>query len=142
MYPSNVENLNIAYVTIVWYGHDGVPVSIGSKLGLTADRGPVLSDPQGKELWNSQLILNNDVAHGFMNDTGNFVLEGGLDTLVENDMEALNEWKTLERFLMVTIWCIQEDPSLRPTMRKVTQMLDGVVEFDVPQCPSQVSFTS
>ncbi|KAI7983717.1 G-type lectin S-receptor-like serine/threonine-protein kinase RLK1 [Camellia lanceoleosa] len=60
--------------TIVWYGHDGVPISIGSKLGLTVDRGLVLSDPQGKELWNSQLILNNNVAHGFMNDIGNFVL--------------------------------------------------------------------
>ncbi|CAL5354251.1 unnamed protein product [Camellia sinensis] len=66
--------------------------------------------------------------------------EGRLDTLVENDMEALNDWKRLERFLMVAIWCIQEDPSLRPTMRKVTQMLEGVVEVDVPPCPSQVSF--
>ncbi|KAI7984311.1 G-type lectin S-receptor-like serine/threonine-protein kinase LECRK3 [Camellia lanceoleosa] len=59
--------------TIVWYGYDGVPVSIGCKLGLTIDRGLVLSDPRGKELWNSQPILNN-VAYGFMNDTGNFVL--------------------------------------------------------------------
>ncbi|KAI7982414.1 G-type lectin S-receptor-like serine/threonine-protein kinase LECRK3 [Camellia lanceoleosa] len=57
--------------TIVWYGYDGVPISIGSKLGLTVDRGLVLSDPQGKELWNSQL---NNVAYGFMNDTSNFVL--------------------------------------------------------------------
>ncbi|KAL7174678.1 hypothetical protein ACSBR2_033846 [Camellia fascicularis] len=68
--------------------------------------------------------------------------KGKLDTLVENDMEALNDWKRLERFLMVAIWCIQEDPSLRPTMRKVTQMLEGVVEVDVPPCPSQFSFTS
>ncbi|KAL7203017.1 hypothetical protein ACSBR1_034464 [Camellia fascicularis] len=67
---------------------------------------------------------------------------GKLDTLVENDMEALNDWKRLERFLMVAIWCIQEDPFLRPTMRKVTQMLEGVVEVDVPSCPSQFSFTS
>ncbi|KAF5930074.1 hypothetical protein HYC85_030947 [Camellia sinensis] len=28
--------------TIVWYGYDGVPVSIGSKLGLTVDRGLVM----------------------------------------------------------------------------------------------------
>ncbi|KAI7984123.1 G-type lectin S-receptor-like serine/threonine-protein kinase LECRK3 [Camellia lanceoleosa] len=59
--------------TIVWYGYDGVPVSIGSKLGLIVDRGLVLNDPKGKELWNSQPILNNDT-YGFMNDTGNFVL--------------------------------------------------------------------
>ncbi|KAI7984312.1 G-type lectin S-receptor-like serine/threonine-protein kinase LECRK3 [Camellia lanceoleosa] len=73
--------------TIFWYGHDGVPVSIGSKLGLTVDRGLVLSDPQGKELWNSQLILNNNVAHGFMNDTGNFVP-------VRND--SVNLWESFK----------------------------------------------
>ncbi|KAI7989491.1 G-type lectin S-receptor-like serine/threonine-protein kinase LECRK3 [Camellia lanceoleosa] len=68
--------------------------------------------------------------------------DGKLDALVENDMEALNDWKTLERFLMVGIWCIQEDPSLRPTMRKVTQMLEGVVEVGLPPSPSQFSYTN
>ncbi|THG16610.1 G-type lectin S-receptor-like serine/threonine-protein kinase LECRK3 [Camellia sinensis] len=68
--------------------------------------------------------------------------DGKLDALVENDMEALNDWKMLERFLMVGIWCIQEDPSLRPTMRKVTQMLEGVVEVGLPPSPSQFSYTN
>ncbi|KAK4856968.1 hypothetical protein QYF36_023211 [Acer negundo] len=57
---------------------------------------------------------------------------GKLDVLVEGDMEALSAIREVERFLMVAIWCIQEDPSLRPTMRKVTQMLEGVVEVGVP----------
>ena len=61
---------------------------------------------------------------------------GKLDVLVEGDMEALSAVREVERFLMVAIWCIQEDPSLRPTMRKVTQMLEGVVEVDVPPNPS------
>ncbi|KAI7983808.1 G-type lectin S-receptor-like serine/threonine-protein kinase RLK1 [Camellia lanceoleosa] len=74
----NLFLLSICYYqipdqTIVWYGYDGVPVSIGSKLGLIVDRGPVLSDPQGNELWQSQPILDN-VAYGFMNDSSNFVL--------------------------------------------------------------------
>ncbi|KAF7154810.1 hypothetical protein RHSIM_Rhsim01G0188800 [Rhododendron simsii] len=54
-----------------------------------------------------------------------------LHALVEDDSEALNDWRKLQRFLMVGIWCIQEDPSERPTMRKVTQMLERVVEVPV-----------
>ncbi|KAL2486034.1 receptor-like protein kinase 1 [Abeliophyllum distichum] len=62
--------------------------------------------------------------------------ERRLDTLVENDIEALNDKKRLERFVMVGIWCIQEDSSLRPTMRNVIQMLEGILQVKVPSCPS------
>ncbi|WRX33272.1 Bulb-type lectin domain - like 4 [Theobroma cacao] len=61
--------------------------------------------------------------------------EGILDALVENDTDALNDRGKVERFVQVAIWCIQEDPSLRPTMRKATQMLEGVVEVPIPPCP-------
>ncbi|XVF04618.1 hypothetical protein REPUB_Repub05bG0099700 [Reevesia pubescens] len=61
--------------------------------------------------------------------------EGTLDALVENDIDALNDTGKVERFVKVAIWCIQEDPSLRPTMRMVTQMLEGVVEVPIPPCP-------
>ncbi|KAF7152283.1 hypothetical protein RHSIM_Rhsim01G0188400 [Rhododendron simsii] len=67
-------------------------------------------------------------------------LKDELHALVEDDSEALNDWRKLQRFLMVGIWCIQEDPSQRPTMRKVTQMLEGVVEVPVPPSHSQFSF--
>ncbi|GKD02313.1 hypothetical protein Tco_1177287 [Tanacetum coccineum] len=40
---------------------------------------------------------------------------------------------------MVAIWCVQETPSLRPTMRKVIQMLEGAVEVTEPPCPSPFS---
>ncbi|KAH7838608.1 hypothetical protein Vadar_028893 [Vaccinium darrowii] len=63
-------------------------------------------------------------------------VDGTLHTLVGDDMEALNDRMKLERFVMVALWCIQEDPSLRPTMRKVIQMLEGVTEVTVPPCPS------
>ncbi|KAM7497584.1 hypothetical protein LguiA_021998 [Lonicera macranthoides] len=62
--------------------------------------------------------------------------EGKLVALVENDIEALNDMKILERFVMVGIWCIQEDPILRPSMWKVTQMLEGVVEVTPRVGPS------
>ncbi|KAH7848617.1 hypothetical protein Vadar_005171 [Vaccinium darrowii] len=69
-------------------------------------------------------------------------LKDRLVALVEDDSEALNDWRNVQRFLMVGIWCIQEDPSQRPTMRKVTQMLEGVVEVAMPPSPSQFSFLS
>ncbi|KAG5566217.1 hypothetical protein RHGRI_001977 [Rhododendron griersonianum] len=62
--------------TIVWYANEGVPVSAGSKVEITAGKGLVLSDPQGGELWSSTPI-RNQVANGFMGDTGSFVLVGG-----------------------------------------------------------------
>ncbi|KAK2987678.1 hypothetical protein RJ640_028926 [Escallonia rubra] len=61
--------------------------------------------------------------------------EGRLDALVENDERALNDWEKFKRFVMVGIWCVQEDPSLRPAMKKIIQMLEGVVEVAVPPCP-------
>ncbi|KAK3004614.1 hypothetical protein RJ639_019132 [Escallonia herrerae] len=61
--------------------------------------------------------------------------EGRLDALVENDEQALNDWEKFKRFVMVGIWCVQEDPSLRPAMKKIIQMLEEVVEVAVPPCP-------
>jgi hypothetical protein len=62
--------------------------------------------------------------------------EGAIDVMVEYDREALDDMEKLERFVKVAIWCIQEDTSLRPTMRKVMHMLEGVVDVPFPPCPS------
>ncbi|XVF19209.1 hypothetical protein REPUB_Repub11eG0090000 [Reevesia pubescens] len=45
--------------------------------------------------------------------------EWKLSLIVENDEEALEDIKMVEKFVMIAIWCIQEDPSLRPPMKKV-----------------------
>lgn len=62
--------------------------------------------------------------------------------LVENDLEAMDDMSLLQRFVMAAIWCIQEDPSHRPTMRRVTQMLEGVVEVPIPPRPWTLNITS
>ena len=59
-----------------------------------------------------------------------------LNLLVENDEEATDDMKRVKQYVMIAIWCIQEDPSLRPTMKKVVQMMEGVVEVSVPPGPS------
>ncbi|XP_057515285.1 G-type lectin S-receptor-like serine/threonine-protein kinase LECRK3 [Amaranthus tricolor] len=59
-----------------------------------------------------------------------------LESLVKEDEEALDDMLRLKRFVMVGLWCIQEDPSLRPKMRMVVQMLEGLADVPVPPCPS------
>ncbi|KAC9923456.1 hypothetical protein E3N88_32727 [Mikania micrantha] len=65
-----------------------------------------------------------------------------LGTFVENDLEAIEDYKKLTTFVMVGLWCVQENPSQRPTMRKVIQMLEGVIEVSEPPCPCPFSITS
>ncbi|KAF7828461.1 G-type lectin S-receptor-like serine/threonine-protein kinase LECRK3 [Senna tora] len=67
-------------------------------------------------------------------------LERRLDVLVENDKEAMEDEGRLKKLVMIAMWCIQENHEIRPTMKTVMQMLEGVV--DVPNPPSPSSFTS
>ncbi|XP_021887698.1 G-type lectin S-receptor-like serine/threonine-protein kinase LECRK3 [Carica papaya] len=62
-----------------------------------------------------------------------------LHKLLKSDKEARNDRKRVEKLVMVAIWCIQEDPCLRPTMKKVIQMLEGVIDVSVPPCPFPLS---
>ncbi|KAM6598112.1 hypothetical protein CsatA_008636 [Cannabis sativa] len=63
---------------------------------------------------------------------------GKVECLVENDDEAMMEMEIVEKFVMVALWCIQEDPSLRPTMKNVMLMLEGSVMVSAP--PSTNSY--
>ncbi|CAI0555651.1 unnamed protein product [Linum tenue] len=61
---------------------------------------------------------------------------GKLYKLVEKDVEAMEDLKKVERFVKVALWCIQEDPSLRPGMKKVVHMLEGAVPVSEPPDPN------
>ncbi|RWR72717.1 G-type lectin S-receptor-like serine/threonine-protein kinase LECRK2 [Cinnamomum micranthum f. kanehirae] len=62
-----------------------------------------------------------------------------LDLLVENDEDAKDDLMRVERMVVVAIWCIQENPTMRPSMMKVTEMLEGVVEVSKPLNPYSTS---
>nr|DAD40009.1 TPA_asm: hypothetical protein HUJ06_014332 [Nelumbo nucifera] len=51
------------------------------------------------------------------------------------------EKRGLERMVTVGLWCIQDEPSLRPSM-KVVLMLEGTVEIPIPPDPSSFLSTS
>ncbi|GFS44001.1 cyclin d4;2 [Actinidia rufa] len=50
--------------------------------------------------------------------------------------------RTLQRMVKVGLWCIQDDPALRPSMKKVILMLEGTVDIPVPPNPSPVLLRS
>ncbi|OWM73446.1 hypothetical protein CDL15_Pgr026545 [Punica granatum] len=83
----------------------------------------------------------NDEAQMILSDwVYNCYLEDKLDLIVEGDEETLGDMSRVRRFVMIAMWCIQEEPSMRPSMKKVTQMLEGVVEVSIP--PGPFSFIS
>ncbi|XP_028801237.1 G-type lectin S-receptor-like serine/threonine-protein kinase LECRK2 [Neltuma alba] len=45
----------------------------------------------------------------------------------------------LENMVKVGLWCIQDEPFLRPSMKSVVLMLEGVTEVAIPPCPSSDS---
>ncbi|KAL8262950.1 hypothetical protein R6Q59_024299 [Mikania micrantha] len=65
--------------------------------------------------------------------------EGRLDMFVKDDLEALDDIEKLTTYMMVGLWCVQENPSLRPTMKKVILMLEGEIEVTEPPCPFSVN---
>ncbi|XP_047941163.1 G-type lectin S-receptor-like serine/threonine-protein kinase LECRK3 [Salvia hispanica] len=50
--------------------------------------------------------------------------------------DEMVEERKVERMVKIGIWCVQYDPSLRPTMKKILLMLEGTVEIPIPPSPS------
>ncbi|XVE60828.1 hypothetical protein DITRI_Ditri05aG0158000 [Diplodiscus trichospermus] len=59
-------------------------------------------------------------------------VEGIVDKrLVDQDVDM----EQVTRAIQVSFWCIQEQPSQRPMMGKVVQMLEGITEIEKPPAP-------
>ncbi|KAJ6349284.1 hypothetical protein OIU77_006801 [Salix suchowensis] len=56
-----------------------------------------------------------------------------LDLSVDVDLE------TFEKMVMVGIWCIQDEPGIRPSMKSVVSMLEGNTGVSVPPNPTSAS---
>ncbi|KAG0615933.1 hypothetical protein M758_5G077300 [Ceratodon purpureus] len=56
-------------------------------------------------------------------------------SLVKNVVRHRVDLAQFERTIRTAFWCIQDDPSARPTMGKVVQMLEGIVHVDSPPEP-------
>ncbi|KAJ0538847.1 putative protein kinase RLK-Pelle-SD-2b family [Helianthus annuus] len=58
--------------------------------------------------------------------------------LVDYDEDV--EKKRFEQMVKIGLWCVQEEPSLRPSMKRVVLMLEGTVKIPAP--PKPTSFLS
>nr|POF19446.1 g-type lectin s-receptor-like serine/threonine-protein kinase lecrk2 [Quercus suber] len=47
--------------------------------------------------------------------------------------------RTLETMVKVGLWCIQDQPVLRPSMKSVVLMLEGITDISAPPCPTNTS---
>ncbi|CAJ2634778.1 unnamed protein product [Trifolium pratense] len=59
---------------------------------------------------------------------------------VAGEVSKLFPWEVidkdvLENMVKVALWCIQDDPLIRPTMKGVVLMLEGVTDIAIPPCP-------
>ncbi|XP_028804329.1 G-type lectin S-receptor-like serine/threonine-protein kinase At1g34300 [Neltuma alba] len=64
-------------------------------------------------------------------------IKGVLDRRLANHHEV--DLEEVKRAIMVSFWCIQEQPLQRPTMSKVVQMLEGITETGMPPSPKSVT---
>eukprot|EP01018_Ginkgo_biloba_P010710 Gb_12130 [translate_table: standard] len=64
--------------------------------------------------------------------------EGKLKEILDAKLDYNADDERLLRTVRVALWCIQEDAALRPSMVKVVQMLEGVM--DVAQPPASYQF--
>ncbi|KAI4353157.1 hypothetical protein L6164_002127 [Bauhinia variegata] len=79
-------------------------------------------------LSSEEILLSNWVYGHF--------LRGELNRLVPEDEDV--DWRILERMVKIGLWCVQEDPSLRPSMKNVILMLEGLQDIPVPPSPFHV----
>lgn len=60
----------------------------------------------------------------------NLIRNGRTELLVQGESEVSADMESVDKLARVAIWCIQKDPLVRPTMRKVVLMLEGTVVVD------------
>lgn len=63
-------------------------------------------------------------------------IEGGdVMSLLDSRLEGNADTEELERVCRVACWCIQDDEANRPSMSQVVQILEGVMDVNLPPLP-------
>lgn len=61
---------------------------------------------------------------------------GNIESIVDRKLANTQvDMDQVTRAIKVSFWCIQEQPSQRPMMGKVVQMLEGIMEIEKPPAP-------
>ncbi|XP_006645511.1 G-type lectin S-receptor-like serine/threonine-protein kinase At2g19130 [Oryza brachyantha] len=63
------------------------------------------------------------------------LLDGDVMSLLDQKLSGEAGFKEVERICKIACWCIQDNEEDRPTMGQVVQILEGVVDCDMPPLP-------
>uniref|UniRef100_A0A0E0KSK1 Receptor-like serine/threonine-protein kinase n=1 Tax=Oryza punctata TaxID=4537 RepID=A0A0E0KSK1_ORYPU len=63
------------------------------------------------------------------------LLQGNVQCLLDQNIQGDINSEEVERACRVACWCIQDDELNRPTMAQVVQILEGILEVDMPPMP-------
>ncbi|OIV99913.1 hypothetical protein TanjilG_26251 [Lupinus angustifolius] len=63
---------------------------------------------------------------------------GELNKLVADGGEDV-DWRIMEIMVKVGLWCVHDDPSLRPSMKTVILMLEGLKDIPLPPSPAYLA---
>ncbi|KAF3443801.1 hypothetical protein FNV43_RR13491 [Rhamnella rubrinervis] len=64
------------------------------------------------------------------------IIEGGdVLALLDSNLEGNTDVEELTRVCRVACWCIQDDETHRPSMSQVVQILEGVIDVNLPPIP-------
>ncbi|KQJ82593.1 G-type lectin S-receptor-like serine/threonine-protein kinase At2g19130 isoform X1 [Brachypodium distachyon] len=88
----------------------------------------------GKRNSGTQCTSGDDYVY-FPVQVANKLLEGDVETLVDNNLHGDVHLEQVERAFKVACWCIQDDEFDRPTMGEVVQYLEGFREVEIPPMP-------
>ena len=67
------------------------------------------------------------------------IRDGNIERIVHGDDSALQDLQRVERFARIAVWCVQGNPSTRPAMRNVVNMMEGTMEvYPLPDDPPRV----
>lgn len=58
--------------------------------------------------------------------------------ITPNDHEEDVDWKIVERMVKVGLWCVQDHPSIRPSIKNVILMLEGLKDIPIPPSPARL----
>jgi serine/threonine protein kinase len=78
---------------------------------------------------------DDDHAAYFPVQVANELLEGDVRSLLDNKLLDDVNLDEAERISKVACWCVQENESNRPTMGEVVQILEGLLELEMPPMP-------
>ncbi|XP_027192406.2 G-type lectin S-receptor-like serine/threonine-protein kinase LECRK3 [Cicer arietinum] len=62
---------------------------------------------------------------------------GQLNKLITRDEKDV-DWKILERMVKVGLWCVQDHQSLRPAIKNIILMLEGLKDIPLPPSPARL----